>query len=60
MPTCSAAAPPSAPTASAVKLDDSELSYAALDDAAARVAGLLRAKGVQPGDRVGMMLPNVA
>ena len=44
----------------AIKLDDSELSYAALDEAAARVAGLLRAKGVQPGDRVGIMLPNVA
>jgi long-chain acyl-CoA synthetase len=43
-----------------IKLDDSELSYAALDEAAARVAGLLRAKGVQPGDRVGIMLPNVA
>jgi long-chain acyl-CoA synthetase len=44
----------------AIKLDDSELSYAALDGAAARVAALLRAKGVQPGDRVGIMLPNVA
>ena len=44
----------------AIKLDDSELSYAALDDAAARTAALLRAKGVQPGDRVGIMLPNVA
>jgi long-chain acyl-CoA synthetase len=44
----------------AIKLDDSELSYGALDETAARVAGLLRAKGVQPGDRVGIMLPNVA
>jgi long-chain acyl-CoA synthetase len=44
----------------AIKLDDSELSYAALDDAAARAAGLLLAKGVGPGDRVGIMLPNVA
>jgi len=44
----------------AVKVDESELSYAALDRAAARVAGLLRAKGVQPGDRVRIMLPNVA
>jgi long-chain acyl-CoA synthetase len=43
----------------AVKLDDSELSYAALDAATARVAGLLRAKGIQPGDRVAIMLPNV-
>jgi long-chain acyl-CoA synthetase len=44
----------------AVKVDDEELSYATLDQAAARVAGLLRAKGVQPGDRIGIMLPNVA
>jgi long-chain acyl-CoA synthetase len=43
----------------AIRLDDLELPYAALDDAAARVAGLLRAKGVEPGDRVGIMLPNV-
>jgi long-chain acyl-CoA synthetase len=43
----------------AVKRDERELTYAALDAAAARVAGLLRAKGVQPGDRVGIMLPNV-
>ena len=36
-----------------------QLSYAELDEARARVAGLLRAKGVRPGDRVGVMLPNV-
>lgn len=44
----------------AVRVGDSEWSYAALDDASARVAGLLRAKGLLPGDRVGIMLPNVA
>jgi long-chain acyl-CoA synthetase len=43
----------------AIKLDETELSYAELDEAANRVAGLLRAKGVQPGERVGIMLPNV-
>jgi long-chain acyl-CoA synthetase len=43
----------------AIKLDDTELSYGLLDAAAARVAGLLQAKGVEPGDRVGIMLPNV-
>jgi len=43
----------------AVKRDERELTYADLDAATARVAGLLRAKGVQPGDRVGVMLPNV-
>src|SRR5690242_12737684 len=43
----------------ALKLDDAVLSYAQLDGATAHVAGLLAAKGVGPGDRVGIMLPNV-
>jgi long-chain acyl-CoA synthetase len=47
------------PERTAVKLDERELSYVELDQVSARVAGLLRAKGVQPGDRVGVMLPNV-
>src|SRR5665811_603771 len=43
----------------AVKLDDTEVSYSLLDEGAKRVAGLLREKGVEEGDRVGIMLPNV-
>ncbi len=43
----------------AVKLDDSELTYSQLDGASAHIAGLLRARGLGPGDRVGIMLPNV-
>ena len=43
----------------AVKREERELTYAALDAMTARVAGLLRAKGVRPGDRVAIMLPNV-
>jgi long-chain acyl-CoA synthetase len=43
----------------AIKLDDIELTYAQLDGASAHVAGLLRAHGVGPGDRVGIILPNV-
>jgi long-chain acyl-CoA synthetase len=43
----------------AIKLDDVELSYAALDGASAHIAGLLRDHGFTPGDRVGIMLPNV-
>jgi long-chain acyl-CoA synthetase len=43
----------------AFKLDDIELSYAMLDETSARVAALLRARGLEPGDRVGLMLPNV-
>ena len=43
----------------ALKLDDVVLNYAALDEAATRIAGLLKEQGVAPGDRVGIMLPNV-
>jgi long-chain acyl-CoA synthetase len=43
----------------AIKLDDLELSYAVLDQASAHAAGLLASKGAGPGDRVGVMLPNV-
>jgi long-chain acyl-CoA synthetase len=43
----------------AIKLDDAELTYAALDAASSRVAGLLAEHGVTRGDRVGIMLPNV-
>jgi long-chain acyl-CoA synthetase len=43
----------------AIKLDDIEVSYALLDEACARVAGLLRARGIEAGDRVAMMVPNV-
>ena len=37
----------------ALKLDEVEMSYRALDTASARVAGLLAQRGVEPGDRVG-------
>ena len=30
-----------------------------LDEGSARVAGLLKSKGLEPGDRVGLMMPNV-
>jgi long-chain acyl-CoA synthetase len=43
----------------AMKLDDTEVSYALLDEGSARIAGMLREQGVGPGDRVGIMLPNV-
>ncbi|MGI8749963.1 MAG: long-chain-fatty-acid--CoA ligase [Thermoleophilaceae bacterium] len=47
------------PDGVAVKLDDIEVSYAALEEGSARMAAILKAKGVGPGDRVGIMLPNV-
>jgi long-chain acyl-CoA synthetase len=47
------------PDRPALRLDEAELTYAQLDEASARVAGLLHTKGVGRGDRVGIMLPNV-
>jgi long-chain acyl-CoA synthetase len=47
------------PDRPAVRLDDFVLSYAELQDGARRVATLLKDKGVGPGDRVGLVLPNV-
>src|SRR5689334_2140577 len=43
----------------ALKLDDAVVTYEMLDEGAARVAGLLKARGLEPGGRVGIMLPNV-
>ena len=47
------------PESPAVRLGEHELSYAELDDRSARLATLLRERGLEPGDRVGVMLPNV-
>jgi long-chain acyl-CoA synthetase len=43
----------------ALRIEDVVITYAELDEATARVAGLLRERGLEPGDRVGIMLPNV-
>jgi long-chain acyl-CoA synthetase len=43
----------------ALRQDNRALSYAELDDAAARLATLLAERGVGPADRVGLMLPNI-
>lgn len=42
----------------AVRCDDLQLSYTELHAAAGRVATLLERAGIEPGDRVGIMLPN--
>ncbi len=47
------------PGNAAVRLGQAELTYAELDERSARLAALLRERGLQPGDRVGVMLPNV-
>ncbi len=48
-----------APDSPAVRLGGTELTYAELDQRSARLATLLREQGLQQGDRVGVMLPNV-
>ncbi|MDN5766712.1 MAG: long-chain fatty acid--CoA ligase [Humibacillus sp.] len=42
-----------------IKLDQAEVSWSALHQSAAKVAGQLRAAGLQTGDRVSLILPNV-
>jgi long-chain acyl-CoA synthetase len=44
----------------AIRQDDLTLTYAGLTAAAGQIATLLRNEGVAPGDRVAVMLPNVA
>jgi long-chain acyl-CoA synthetase len=48
-----------APERVAVRLGEAALTYAELDERSARLATLLRERGLRPGDRVGVMLPNV-
>ncbi|MFE4818366.1 long-chain fatty acid--CoA ligase [Streptomyces sp. NPDC056704] len=47
------------PDRAALRLDDAVVSYRALDQGSAHLAGLLDNHGVKPGDRVAIMLPNV-
>ena len=47
------------PEHTALRMDDLVLSYAQLREAAGRMSALLASLGVEPGDRVGLMLPNV-
>ena len=46
------------PNRVALRCDDLQLTFAEFDAAAARVATLLEQAGIEPGDRVGVMLPN--
>ena len=43
----------------AIRMDDLVLTYAQLHEAAGRMGALLASRGIEPGDRVGLMLPNV-
>ena len=46
------------PNRIALRCDDLQFTFAEFDAAAARVATLLEQAGIEPGDRVGVMLPN--
>ncbi|MCA0146380.1 long-chain fatty acid--CoA ligase [Blastococcus sp. LR1] len=48
-----------APDHTALRMDDAVLTYREFADAALRVAASLQDRGVAPGDRVGLVLPNV-
>ncbi|MEV7320721.1 long-chain fatty acid--CoA ligase [Streptomyces sp. NPDC093970] len=47
------------PDRPALRLGDTVVSYRTLDARSARTAGMLRERGLRPGDRVALMLPNV-
>jgi long-chain acyl-CoA synthetase len=47
------------PERPALRLDRTVITYAELDETSRRVAGGLIERGLEPGDRVGLMLPNV-
>src|SRR5580698_2001235 len=47
------------PDNAALRMDDLVLTYAQLREAAGRMSTLLGSLGVEPGDRVGLMLPSV-
>jgi long-chain acyl-CoA synthetase len=47
------------PDRPAIRLDDTIITYAQMDDLSARAAGWLLGRGLQPGDPVGIMTPNV-
>src|ERR1700761_94065 len=43
----------------ALRIDDVAISFRQLEELTSQFAGLLRARGIGPSDRVGLMLPNV-
>jgi len=47
------------PENTALRMDGQALTYAGLDDATARLAHMMTSMGIGPGDRIGLMVPNV-
>ncbi len=44
----------------AIRVGAADTTYGELDRESSRVAGMLAERGIQPGDPIGLMLPNVA
>ena len=47
------------PDRTVLKFDDTIVPYAALDAMSAKVAGVLAARGIEAGDRVALIMPNI-
>jgi long-chain acyl-CoA synthetase len=47
------------PDRTVLKLDDTRITYALLDAMSAKVAGVLRDRGIAPGERVALIMPNI-
>ena len=47
------------PSAVAIKLDDTELTFAALEALSQRIVTILSEEGIQSGDRVALIMPNI-
>jgi long-chain acyl-CoA synthetase len=47
------------PDHTAIRLDDLSISYQQLNSAARRLASMLTSRGVSPGERIGLMMPNI-
>jgi long-chain acyl-CoA synthetase len=47
------------PGRTALRMDDQALTYAGLDDSTARLAHMMTSMAIGPGDRIGLMVPNV-
>src|SRR6185312_1820062 len=47
------------PSGVAIKLDDIEITFGALEVLSAKVAALLASRGIRPGDRVALISPNL-
>lgn len=47
------------PAGVAIKMDDIEISFGALEVLSAKVAAMLAARGIKPGDRVALISPNL-